>query len=175
MNFVWAVVCPLVAACGGDMHTSAAAGAPSPTVPAELQVPGGTAPKLHLFGRGVQIYSCAATPMGGYAWTFSAPEAELFDDKQTQQGKHYGGPTWELNDGSKVVGKVLANVTAPAADAVPWLLLQVVSNSGTGVLADAQYIQRLDTVGGKAPASGCDATTAGQEARVAYTADYYFW
>jgi hypothetical protein len=36
-------------------------------------------------------------------------------------------------------------------------------------------IQRVNTVGGSAPANGCDAATVGQEARVHYTADYRFF
>ena len=53
--------------------------------------------------------------------------------------------------------------------------LRVASTTGPGVLSDATYVQRLNTAGGKAPASGCDATTAGTDTRSAYSADYYFY
>jgi hypothetical protein len=33
----------------------------------------------------------------------------------------------------------------------------------------------VNTTGGLAPASGCDATTVGAASNVAYTADYYFY
>jgi hypothetical protein len=33
--------------------------------------------------------------------------------------KHYAGPTWEAADGSKIVGKALANEPAPKAGAIP--------------------------------------------------------
>ena len=36
-------------------------------------------------------------------------------------------------------------------------------------------IQRLNTKGGKAPASGCDASHKGDKTRSHYTADYYFF
>jgi hypothetical protein len=36
-------------------------------------------------------------------------------------------------------------------------------------------VQRINTKGGKAPASGCDAARAGQEVRVPYSADYRFF
>jgi hypothetical protein len=36
-------------------------------------------------------------------------------------------------------------------------------------------IQRLNTKGGKAPASGCDAAHTDQELRVPYSADYAFF
>ena len=37
------------------------------------------------------------------------------------------------------------------------------------------YIQRVNTTGGLAPTSGCDASTVGTVAKVPYTADYYFY
>jgi hypothetical protein len=51
----------------------------------------------------------------------------------------------------------------------------VVSHEGNGVLSRVTKIQRLNTKGGKAPASGCDSIHAGQEVRVPYSADYLFY
>jgi hypothetical protein len=162
-----------LSACGGSGHQIAA-----PTnVPAALEVPGApSTPRLHALGRGVQIYVCTANPDGSYAWVFSAPDATLFDDQQRSIGKHYAGPSWELDDGSKIVATVMQKVAAPQpADDIPWLLLAVTAQSGAGELAGVRYVQRLDTAGGNAPADGCDAAYAGQQARVTYSADYYFW
>src|SRR2546430_6151181 len=66
-------------------------------------------------------------------------------------------------------------VSSPSADsnAIPWLLLQAVSNEGDGKFSDVTYIQRVNTVGGTAPATAGDATHL--EARVPYTAEYYFY
>jgi len=89
--------------------------------------------------------------------------------------RHYAGPTWEANDGSKVVGEVKARADAPDADAIPWLLLTAKSTSGSGVLASTLSVQRVQTAGGKAPASGCGPAQAQQEIRVPYTATYYFF
>ena len=41
--------------------------------------------------------------------------------------------------------------------------------------ANVTSIQRLATHGGVEPAQPCDAANAGNEARVRYTADYYFY
>ncbi len=43
-----------------------------------------------------------------------------------------------------------------------------------GKMSGVTFIQRLETTGGLAPATGCDATTVGAGARVPYTAAYYF-
>jgi hypothetical protein len=78
------------------------------------------------------------------------------------------------NDGSTVIGEVVAHEDSPDADAIPWLLLRAKSTVGSGVFSGVAFIQRLRTSGGKAPLTGCDAGYAGTEVRVAYSADYYF-
>ena len=42
-----------------------------------------------------------------------------------------------------------------------------------GKMSGVTFIQRLETTG-RAPATGCDATTVGAGARVPYTVAYYF-
>jgi hypothetical protein len=73
------------------------------------------------------------------------------------------------------VGKAAANAPSPDADSIPWLLVKVVSHEGTGLLTPVSSIQRINTKGGKAPASGCDVGHAGQEVRVPYSAEYLFF
>jgi hypothetical protein len=53
--------------------------------------------------------------------------------------------------------------------------LKAKSNEGTGTFSKVTYIQRVDTAGGKAPSDGCDQAHADAEARVDYTAYYYFY
>ena len=97
------------------------------------------------------------------------------DDKGERIGKHYGGPTWEANDGSKVVGEVQQRADAPRPAAIPWLLLKVRSSQGDGTFNNVTYIQRVNTEGGTAPQDGCDAQHNGAEVRVNYKATYYFY
>ena len=144
-----------------------------PELPAALK-PGALKPYLAVPAKGVQIYVCNKTDAGAYAWTFKAPEAELSDGAGARIGKHYGGPSWEGSDGGKVVGAVKASATAPAANAVAWLLLDIKSREGSGQFTQAVGILRVNTVGGQAPAAGCDEARGGSELRVPYTATYYF-
>jgi Protein of unknown function (DUF3455) len=125
--------------------------------------------------KGVQIYECRIATDGKAAWAFVAPEAELFDTSGKLVGKHYGGPTWESNDGSKTVGSVKQRADAKTANDIPWLLLSAKSTGPTGAMAAVTSIQRLNTVSGVAPADGCVAGKAGTVARVPYTADYYYF
>src|SRR5712664_4431603 len=148
-----------------------------PVVPDNLKVPAGQTLSLVSRATGVQIYECSAgkTDPAKFEWAFKAPEADLFDLSGRKIGKHYAGPTWESNDGSKVVGQVKARDDGPNANAIPWLLLSANSASGKGVFSQTQSIQRLYTVGGKAPAAGCNRAQLGKQARVAYKATYYFY
>jgi Protein of unknown function (DUF3455) len=157
----------------------AAADAPlvAPTVPAAIRVPAGAKLARKLHATGAQVYTCAAPASGAatFAWTLKRPDATLFDATGAKVGTHGAGPTWTSKDGSAVVGQKIAQADAPAPDAVPWLLLRATTTSGTGVFAAVTYVQRLDTHGGKAPATGCDAKSVGTEVRVDYSADYFFF
>ena len=143
-------------------------------VPAQIQAPANEQLLLQVHAKGDQVYVCMSAP-AQYAWTLKAPDAQLFDKDGKPFGKHFAGPSWEASDGSRVTGKAVANAPSPDADSIPWLLVNIVSHDGSGVLSRATSIQRLNTKGGKAPASGCDAAHAGQEVRVPYSADYLFY
>ena len=157
------------------------AGAAGPEVPAPLRVPPGAKLVAELHAIGAQVYGCAAgtpgTPSatGSFAWTLKRPDATLLDAAGAPAGTHTAGPTWTVKDGSAVVGEKVAQADAPAADAVPWLLLRAKSSSGSGQLSQVTFIQRIKTKGGKAPATGCDAAKAGAEIRAPYSADYLFY
>jgi uncharacterized protein (DUF2147 family) len=140
-------------------------------------VPGGLVLVLSAHGVGVQIYVCAAAKEEPtrYSWTLKAPEADLQDPTGKSLGRHYAGPTWEADDGSKVVGELVTSQAAPQATAIPWLLLRAKSTSGAGIFGHIVSIQRLHTDGGKAPAGGCDGTLAATETRVPYSAEYRFY
>ena len=147
-----------------------------PVVPETLKVPNTQVLSLETQATGVQIYECNASKDDPtrFKWVFKAPEAELFDSAGKKIGRHYAGPTWESTDGSRVVGEVKARDNGPDTNAIPWLLLSAKS-SGNGVLSQTQSIQRVHTVGGKAPAKGCNQAQVGKETRVAYKAAYYFF
>jgi hypothetical protein len=147
------------------------------SAPAALKAPAGQVLAISARGAGVQIYTCTADKDDPtrFSWTLKAPEATLRDKSGKLLGKHYAGPTWEATDGSKVVGDVAAKDAGPDASAIPWLLLRAKSTSGTGIFSAVASIQRLRTVGGKAPANGCDQGQSGKEARVPYSAEYLFY
>lgn len=140
-------------------------------VPAAL-VPAGERAVEIIGAKGVQIYQCRIAADGSAAWAFVGPEADLFDGSGRSAGKHYAGPHWEAADGSKVIGTVKSRADAPQAGAIPWLLLTTKSVGGDGRYAKVTSIQRINTVGGIAPAAKCEAAISGKTERVPYTADY---
>jgi len=162
---------PLLVGCAAS-HPAA----PSP-MPAQLRAAPPQVLALELRATGVQVYECR--PSQGdparFDWLLKAPEAELSDHAGKPVGRHFAGPTWEATDGSKVVGEVVARDSGPDPAAIPWLLLRATTASGSGVFAQTQSIQRLHTVGGKAPAEGCSQSQNGTQLRVPYSADYLFY
>ena len=117
----------------------------------------------------------ASATGGAFQWVFKAPEASLFDETGRQIGRHFAGPSWQSSDGSLVTGEVTAKGPSPLSDGIPWLLLRAKSHAGAGELAHVSYIQRTETKGGLAPASGCDSAHQGAEARMRYSAMYTFY
>jgi Protein of unknown function (DUF3455) len=147
-------------------------------VPEKLRVAPDQVLAFDFRGEGVQIYVCTASKDDAtkFEWMLKAPEAQLFDAAGRQVGKHYAGPTWEGNDGSKVVGELKARDDGPDPNAIPWLLLSAKASSGSGMFGNTTSVQRLRTVGGKAPAEGCGkAADTGSEVRVPYQARYAFY
>jgi len=143
-------------------------------VPAALNPPADATLEAAFAARGVQIYTCTAPVGGTPAWTLKAPHAVLFKGFDTA-AIHFAGPSWQANDGSLVTGTRTASDPGPDSTAIPWLLLQASSNTGPGLFADTTWIQRLDTEGGVAPATGCDAAHAGAQVLVPYRASYFFY
>src|SRR5262245_13971456 len=76
-------------------------------VPAAIAVPAGNRLFLIVHAVGTQNYTCTGTG----AWSAAVPKADLFSDNTHQVGTHYIGPTWQLQDGSSVVGQKINAVT----------------------------------------------------------------
>jgi Protein of unknown function (DUF3455) len=142
--------------------------------PASVAPPEGTKLILSAQAEGVQIYACEVKDQG-FAWVFKAPEAALFDQSGKQILHHFAGPSWKSDDGTTLVGEVVAKADAPTPGSIPWLLLKAKSHEGTGTLAKAGFIRRVETKGGNAPTGGCDKESAGKEARMRYSATYEFY
>jgi hypothetical protein len=141
-----------------------------PSVCDNIQVPSGAQLAFHAYALGVQVYR-----WNGTAWVFVEPVAKLFADARYHGlvGSHYAGPTWESNSGSKVVATRREGCPAPEPTAIDWLLLEAVSSEGPGVFDSITHIQRVNTVGGKAPTA--PGTSIGARVDVPYTAEYYFY
>lgn len=148
-----------------------------PEVPGALRPASDQVVFLEAQATGVQIYECTASQdqPPHFEWVFKAPEAELFDRSGIKIGKHFAGPTWESIDGSKVVGEVMAKDSGPDANSIPWLLLSAKTVSGPGTLGKTERIQRVRTVGGKAPGASCESAQEHHVVRVPYKATYYFY
>jgi FtsP/CotA-like multicopper oxidase with cupredoxin domain len=119
---------------------------------------------------GAQVYECKPDPAGALTWQFREPIATLLQNGRTV-GRHYAGPSWELDDGSVVMAKVTARAPGATALDIPILWLEVLSRRGQGRLLEAATVERVNTKGGVA-AGSCP--KAGDLLSVPYSADYTF-
>jgi hypothetical protein len=132
-------------------------------------------PAMEFTGRGTQIYACD-TSGAGYAWVLKGPDAQLYDASGKVVARHFFGPRWQANDGSRIRGiLMLANASPQAGGNAPWLVLRAVVEHGDGIFARVSIITRTDSQGGGAPATACDATEQGKSLSVPYTAKYTFF
>jgi hypothetical protein len=122
---------------------------------------------------GVQIYSCEYDAQHRLAWVFKSPLATLFDTSGQAVIKHAAGPSWQADDGSRLVGHVLAQTPGNTAESIPQLLLETRSTGASGTLSNIRYIQRINTVGGLMPAGAC--TSEHQTGSSPYIANYVFY
>lgn len=172
--FFGVAVAAMLAACADEEPLSAVTQTALPAqfafgVCGNLDVEAGHELIFHTYASGVQIYR-----WNGTGWSFVGPDATLYADAKEQGvvGTHYAGPTWQSMSGSKVVAAVADRCT-PNANAIPWLLLKKVSSSGPGVFQGVTFIQRMNTVGGLAPASA--GNYIGEVVKIPYTAEYFFY
>ena len=149
--------------------TSMSPSASETPIPDAIAAPGETV-VLTVKAEGTQNYEVKAGADGKLAWVLSGPMATLTDNGEIV-GYHYPGPTWELRDGSAIVGKMAASVPASTPDDIPWLKIEVISRQGNGLLSGITTVLRINTQGGK-PEGTCD--TVGAISKVPYTADYLF-
>ena len=169
-----------------------------PPVPPGLEVPAGNELFLVTQSTGTQNYECQpAASLGRVAWTLFTPEATLFGDQGVQLTTHFFSPnpfepspspfangivraTWQdSKDTSTFWGKAIAAVTV-RPDAIAEVLLARAGVKpgpiGGTTLSVATFVQRLNTFGGLAPATGCDIPTdIGNKAFSPYTANYLFY
>jgi hypothetical protein len=99
----------------------------------------------------------------------------------------FGDVTWQSSfDSSRVWAQKTnfihagTDASCPNAGAIDCLLLQTIGSeqgpAGGKTLTKTTFIQRLNTKGGSAPASGCSfAGDVGRQTLVPYSADYFFF
>jgi hypothetical protein len=175
-----------------------------PSVPDTIHVESGNRVFLVGHATGTQNYVCLPTGTG-VAFQLFTPEATLFNEEGRQLITHFFSPNLNPNPGldpkelrtiratwedSRDTSTVWAKATGSATfisdpgfvnkDAVAWLRLEVVGSqegpTGGDRLTETTFIQRLNTVGGVAPSTGCASPAdIGAEAFMPYRADYFFY
>lgn len=174
-----------------------AQGITPPPVPSNIKVDPPNEPFLIGHAVGTQNYECQPVDsLGRVDWVLFTPQATLFDDGDEQLITHFFSPnpfedgfvraTWQ---DSRDTSTVWASAVASSVDAnfvkagaIAWVKLDVENTgaqagpTGGETLSRTTFIQRVNTDGGAAPATGCERPTdVGKRKFVPYTADYIFY
>jgi hypothetical protein len=182
--FGMAVACALPAAAQAQTITP-------PSVPPGLEVPEGNEAFRVGHAFGTQNYICLPVDsIGHVAFTLFTPEATLLGEQDEQLTTHFFSPnpdeggvvraTWEDSvDTSFVWARAVAQATVDPK-AITWVKLETagtdVGPTGGDTLAKTTFVQRVNTRGGLAPATGCSLPTdIGSKRFVPYKADYFFY
>jgi hypothetical protein len=172
-------------------HAAQAQTVTPPVVPPGLEVDAPNQAFLVGHAFGTQNYECQPVDsLGHVAWTLFTPQATLFGDQNAQLITHFNSPnpdeagvvraTWQDSvDTSMVWARAVASAMVDP-NAIPWVKLAKVGArvgpTGGRTLSDTTFVQRVNTHGGLAPSTGCDALPdAGKKAFIPYTADYFFY
>jgi hypothetical protein len=114
------------------------------------------------------------TDPSSFVWSFVAPDATLYEGTRSIARLASPNLLESTDDRSSVSGFVRSS-QARGGGNLPWTVMSARPIGDAGVFAGVTSIQRVNTTGGMAPTTGCNADTVGTEARVAYSADYYFY
>ena len=123
---------------------------------------------------GQQIYACTRQADGTFAYTQHNVSAHLRRGIDHSFVKDDAGPPqWVARDGSSVTGTLVSKVPHGDGNIAELDLNLTQTGAAHGLLAHAVEVQRINTVGGVAPAGVCD-PVAMPIAAVPYQADYLF-
>ena len=188
-KFVYATGLAAFAAVANLAPARAAQPIEPPEVPPTLEAPEGNTPYLIAHAIGTQNQVCLPRTNGvGLGWTFYGPIATLYNPQDEQIATHYLSPnpdqsgaaraTWQdSRDGSTVWATTHVDPVTVDPTAIAWLLLRVVGDEpgldGGDKLTRTTFIQRVNTVGGVAPATDC--APLGAKLFVPYETDYVFY
>ena len=159
-----------------------------PAVPEGLDAPEGFKPFLVGHAIGTQNYICVVVG-NAYDWVFIGPQATIYDANSEQTLTHFHSKnaidgvidaTWQHSRDTSAVWARRDKGAIVDPSAIEWLLLKM-SGAQLGPtlgnkVSSTQYIQRVNTVGGKKPPTAeCSADNVNTRRLVYYEADYYFY
>jgi hypothetical protein len=132
---------------------------------------------INLFGEAFQITTHFFSPVQNPNKFATSP---LAVGNATWQSSFDSSKVWAQTDKEHTIAAGTDPVSCPHSGSIACLLPQVIGSelgpAGGKALTKTTFIQRLNTYGGSAPATGCAVPgDVGRQALVPYSADYFFF
>lgn len=150
------------------------------SIPASILVPVKQVIAARAFFEGGLIYTC--TSQAGakgmppiYDWEETGSQGSLTFEEEQEYGQHEGQSyTWRLGKTTLQAALVRVWMGNDRTDA-PWGLYKTVGAAGNNVLAQVNWIQRIETQGGAIPTVACNETFMKTRHAVRASAYFVFW
>ena len=165
------------------VHTSSTNSILQQELPLSIRVPDGHRLLAQTLMEGTITMLCAALPSKNteaiaYDWVVGFTQG-TFRSTDGVVGEHSGQAyTWSVQ-GLRIIGTPVAYWNGVDHANAPWMLLKRVDNpinsANHSWLADAHYIQRINTDGGAYPVTPCNKNFEGFKRTLPYKAEYIFW
>ena len=150
------------------------------SIPASIRVPGKQTVATRAFFEGGFIYTCTnqASVKGLppiYDWEETGSQGSLTFEGEQGYGQHEGQSyTWRLNK-TTLQGALVQAWMGNARNDAPWALYKTVGAAGNNVLAQVNWIQRIETQGGAIPTVACNEKFMGTRHGTKASAYFIFW
>ena len=150
------------------------------SIPASIRVPEKQVVATRAFFEGGLIYTC--TNQAGakgmppiYDWEETGSQGSLTFEEEQGYGQHEGQSyTWRRNK-TTLQGALVRSWMGNARNDAPWGLYKTVGAAGNDILAQVNWIQRIETQGGAIPTVACNDKFMGTRHAIKASAYFIFW
>lgn len=149
------------------------------SIPTSIRVPSGQVVAARAFFEGGLIYTCTNLAVKGmppfFDWEQTGSQGALTFEDEQGYGQHEGQSyTWR-RDKTTLQGVLQRAWMGNSRNDAPWGLYKAIGAAGNDILAQVNWIQRLETQGGAIPTVACNERFLNTRHATKASAYFIFW